>query len=68
MKKLNRIKEVLSEKGIKQTWLAKKIGRSNVIVSFYVQNKRHPNLKMLYKIADVLEIDVRNLLYSTKNK
>ena len=36
----NRIKEVLAEKGIKQTWLAEKLGKSFTIVNSYVCNRR----------------------------
>lgn len=34
----NRIKEVLNEKGIKQTWLAKQLGKSFAMVNAYVGN------------------------------
>lgn len=37
-KPMNRIKEVLEEKGIKQTWLAEKLGKSFCIVNSYVCN------------------------------
>ena len=40
-KPMNRIKEVLEEKGIKQTWLAEKLGKSFCIVNSYVCNRRH---------------------------
>ena len=43
----NRIKEVLAEKGIKQTWLAEKLGRSFTIVNPYVCNRRQPSLELL---------------------
>lgn len=35
---MNRIKEVLEEKGIKQVWLAEKLGKSFNMVNFYMQN------------------------------
>ncbi len=38
---MNRIKEVLEEKGIKQTWLAEKLGKSFSIVNAYVCNLRY---------------------------
>lgn len=40
MKHMNRIKEVLEEKGIKQTWLAEKIGKSFSQTNAYVCNRR----------------------------
>ena len=45
----NRIKEVLEEKGIKQTWLAEKLGKSYNMVNGYVQNRQQPRLALNYK-------------------
>ena len=59
---MNRIKEVLEEKGIKQTWLAEKLGKSYPIINGYVQNKKQPSLEVLYKIAKLLKISVKDLL------
>ena len=39
---MNRIKEVIEEKGIKQTWLANKLGKSYNMVNGYVQNRQQP--------------------------
>ncbi|HDQ16441.1 MAG TPA: XRE family transcriptional regulator [Bacteroidetes bacterium] len=64
---MNRIKEVLEEKGIKQTWLADKLGKSYNMVNGYVQNRQQPRLEILYEIAEILEISVKELLVE-KNK
>ncbi len=63
---MNRIKEVLDEKGIKQTWLAEQLGKSYNMVNAYVQNRQQPRLEVLYEIAEILEIDVKDLLQSNK--
>lgn len=63
---MNRIKEVLEEKGIKQTWLAGQLGKSYNMVNAYVQNRQQPRLEILYEIAKILEIDVKELLKSNK--
>jgi|TARA_B110000908_G_C10099935_1_gene378072 transcriptional regulator with XRE-family HTH domain len=63
---MNRIKEVLKEKGIKQIWLADKLGKSYNMVNGYVQNRRQPSLEDLCKIADILDVDVRKLIESNK--
>lgn len=63
---MNRIKEVLDEKGIKQTWLAEQLGKSYNMVNAYVQNRQQPRLEILYEIADILEIDVKELLRPNK--
>lgn len=59
---MNRIKEILEEKGIKQVWLANKLGKSFNTVNGYVQNRKQPSLKSLYKIADILRVDAKELL------
>lgn len=63
---MNRIKEVLEEKGIKQTWLADELGKSYNMVNGYVQNRQQPRLEILFDIANILEIDVKELLKSNK--
>ena len=62
----NRIKEVLEEKGIKQTWLAEKLGKSFCIVNSYVCNRRQPSLEVLFEIAQILQVEPRELIKSTK--
>ncbi len=63
---MNRIKEVLEEKGIKQTWLAEKLGKSYNMVNAYAQNRRQPSLETLYKISELLNTEVRELLNEKK--
>ena len=64
--KMNRIKEVLERKGIKQIWLAEQLGKSYNMVHSYAQNKRQPSIDDLYKIAEILNVDVKELLVSNK--
>lgn len=64
---MNRIKEVLEEKGIKQTWLAEKLGKSYNMVNGYVQNRQQPRLEVLYEIAKILDVEVKELLVEIKN-
>ena len=65
---MNRIKEVLEEKGIKQTWLAERLGKSYNMVNSYVQNRQQPRLEVLMEIAEILDIDVKELIVSNKDK
>ena len=64
---MNRIKEVLEEKGIKQTWLAEKLGKSYNMVNGYVQNRQQPRLEILYEIAKILEVNVKDLFKEDLN-
>lgn len=59
---MNRIKEVLESKGIKQTWLAERLEKSYNMVNSYVQNRRQPSLEDLFKIAKILDVAVAELL------
>jgi transcriptional regulator with XRE-family HTH domain len=64
---LNRIKEVLEEKGIKQTWLAEKLSKSYNMVNGYTQNRKQPRLEVLNDIATILDVDIKDLILSTKD-
>lgn len=59
---MNRIKEVLEEKAIKQTWLAEKIGKSFSQTNAYVCNRRQPSIELLYEIASLLGVEAKDLL------
>ena len=59
---MNLIKEVLEEKGIKQTWLAEKIGKSFSQTNAYVCNRRQPSIELLYEIASLLGVEAKDLL------
>lgn len=65
-KKFNRIKEVLQAQGRKQSWLAEKLDKNYVIVTRYCNNTTQPSISMLFQIAHVLDVDVRELLEPSK--
>ena len=65
---MNRIKEVLEQKGIKQTWLAEKLGKSYNMVNAYAQNRQQPRLETLMEIAEILDVDVKELIISNKEQ
>lgn len=64
---MNRIKDVLSEKGIKQTWLAEKLGKSFKIVNAYACNRKQPSLETLFQIAEILQFNPKDLI-DTKDR
>ena len=64
---MNRIKEILESKGIKQTWLSDKLDKSYNMINSYVQNRRQPSIEDLYKISEILEVDVKDVFVSNKN-
>ena len=64
---MNRIKEVLEEKGIKQTWLCDKLGKSYTQVNGYVQNRNQPRLEVLFEIAKLLNVQPKELIREINN-
>ena len=61
-KPMNRIKEMREERGIKQTWLAERLGKSFCIVNSYVCNRRKPSLDVLFEMAKILNVNPKELI------
>ena len=61
-KDLNRLKLVLVEKKRTAKWLAQELGGTQVTLSKWCSNTTQPSLQTLDKIADILEVDPRDLL------
>jgi putative transcriptional regulator len=66
-KATNRIKAVLAEQGKTNNWLAEELGKNRTTVSKWCTNQMQPTMETLFEIAKALDIDVRELLVSTKN-
>ena len=64
--RINRIKEVLVIQGKSQVWLAEELGKSTTSITAICNNKSQPHLKDLKRIAEILDVDIRELLVSTK--
>ncbi len=67
MANLNRIKVVLVEQGKTGKWLAEQLRRTPCTISKWCQNAIQPDLATLNAIADVLEVDVKDLIVSNKD-
>ena len=65
-KDINRIKVVLVEKKRTNKWLAEQLGKDPATVSKWGTNTSQPGLETLLQIAGVLDVDVKDLLHSTK--
>ena len=59
---MNRIKELLQAKGMSQKELARRLGKCFNTVNLYATNRVQPPVAVLYRIADILDVDVRELL------
>jgi transcriptional regulator with XRE-family HTH domain len=64
-KDINRIKVVLVEKKRTNKWLAEQLGKDPATVSKWCTNTSQPGLETLLQIANVLEVDVKELLNSS---
>ena len=68
MENLNRLKAVLADSGKTNKWLAEQLGKDPVTISKWCTNTTQPDLRTLSRIADVLKVDVRELLVSKQLK
>lgn len=67
--KLNRIKTVLVEQDKSQKWLAEQLGKSFSTTNAYCCNRQQPNLDTLYRIAQLLSVELKELIVdNTKNE
>lgn len=60
---INRLKVVLAEKKRTNKWLAEQLGKDQATVSKWCTNASQPSLEMLLKIAETLEVDMKDLLW-----
>lgn len=63
---MNRIKVTLVEKQRTNRWLAEQMGKSENTVSRWCSNKSQPSIAQLQEIANLLDVDVRELITPTK--
>ncbi len=64
-KAINRLKVVLAEKGKTNKWLAEKLDKNETTISRWCTNEVQPSLDNLVVIAELLAIDVKELINST---
>lgn len=65
-KQINRIRVVLAEKDRTNKWLSEKVDKNRTTVSRWCTNDMQPSLETLVEIAEALDVDIRELLNSTK--
>lgn len=61
-KAINRLKVVLVEKNLSSKWLAEKLGKNEATISRWCTNDVQPNLKMLLKISELLNVNISELI------
>ena len=65
-KNYNRIRVVLAEQDRTNKWLAEKVGKNRTTVSRWCTNDMQPSIETLAEVAEILDVDIRELLLSTK--
>lgn len=65
---INRLKVVLAEKKRTNKWLAEAMGKDPATVSKWCTNTSQPGLETLLEIADILKVDIKELLHSSRKE
>ncbi len=65
-KAINRLKAVLAEQGKTNRWLAEMLRKNETTISRWCTNEVQPSVENLVEIAKLLEVDVKELINSTK--
>lgn len=65
-KATNRIKVILAEKNKSSKWLAEKLQMNPSTISRWCTNNMQPSIDKLSEVANILNVDIRDLLSSTK--
>ena len=60
---MNKITQVLDARGIRQTWLTEKLGKSVNMVNSYTLNKTQPSQVTLFQIAELLKVEMDRPIY-----
>ena len=57
------LKDIIKAKGLKQVYLAQRMGVSVVTVSNWVKEKSSPSKKNLEKLSELLEVAIKDLVH-----
>ncbi|MDD4819905.1 MAG: helix-turn-helix transcriptional regulator [Flavobacteriales bacterium] len=63
---INRLKVVLVEQKRTGLWLSKQLGKDPSTISLWCSNKIQPSLETLIKIAELLDVEIKELINSKK--
>lgn len=65
---INRIRVVLAERNKTNRWLAEQMGKSEITISRWVQNKTQPSLEQLLQVAQILSVSPKDLINEVKSE
>ena len=67
-KNINRLKAVLADANQTNKWLAEQLGKDPATISKWCTNTSQPDLATLLQVANLLEVDVKDLLNSSREE
>lgn len=62
----NKLKTILDDRGIKQTWLAEKVGVNKSTISNIINNRYATTIDLAFRIADILNLELTEIFYYEK--
>lgn len=65
---INRIRVALAERNKTNRWLAEQMGKSEITISRWVQNKAQPSLEQLLQVAQILSVSPKDLINDVKSE
>lgn len=65
---INRIRVALAERNKTNRWLAEQMGKSEITISRWVQNKTQPSLEQLLKVANILSVSPKDLINEVRSE
>ena len=65
---INRIRVALAERNKTNRWLAEQMGKSEITISRWVQNKTQPSLEQLLQVAQILSVSPKDLINEVKSE
>jgi len=66
MKQINRLKVLLVERNKSGKWLAEQLGKDPATISRWCNNHAQPSIETFTRIAEILDVDIKDLLHSTR--
>ena len=65
---INRIRDALAERNKTNRWLAEQMGKSEITISRWVQNKTQPSLEQLLQVAQILSVSPKDLINEVESE
>ena len=58
---MNNLKIIIEDRGLRQEWIAKRVGVAPSVMSLWVNNKRQPNGLHVVRLIDVIKCKAEDI-------